>query len=223
MKKRTKHLCFTLLAALAVCVAIAATCDILVRINAKDYIHDRVEDIPHNKTGLLLGTAPFTPSGEHNYYFDYRIEAASALFHAGKVDYLLVSGDNHVKEYDEATCMRDSLMAHGVPESRIVLDYAGFRTLDSVVRAKEIFGQDSITVISQQFHNERALYLAHHSDIHAVAFNARDVMRTSKWLKIHTREFLARTKMFIDLAIGKQPHFLGQKEPIGEPDTDVTP
>ena len=206
-----KTLWITLLIILITCVFATIACDAVVRFNAKDAIYDQVDIIPHNKVGLLLGTAPFTPTGQHNYYFDYRIEAASSLFHAGKVDYVLVSGDNHVKDYDEATCMRDSLMAHGVPENRIVLDYAGFRTLDSVVRAKEIFGQDSITIISQQFHNERALYLAKHNDIHAVAFNAKDVSIRSKWLKIHTRELLARVKLFIDLAIGKQPHFLGDK------------
>lgn len=192
-------------------VAVVAVCDIAVRLNARNVIYDDIAAIPHNKVGLLLGTAPVTPQGEHNYYFDYRIEAATALFNAGKVDYILVSGDNHVKTYDEATCMRDSLMAHGVPENRIVLDYAGFRTLDSVVRAKEIFGQDSLTIISQQFHNERAVYLAEHSGMAVVAYNAKDVTRNDKWLKIHTRELLARVKMFIDLAINKQPHFLGEK------------
>ncbi|MBO7608642.1 MAG: YdcF family protein [Muribaculaceae bacterium] len=206
-----KTLWITLLIILVACVFATIACDAVVRFSAKGAIYDQVDIIPHNKVGLLLGTAPFTPTGQHNYYFDYRIDAASSLFHAGKVDYVLVSGDNHVKDYDEATCMRDSLMAHGVPENRIVLDYAGFRTLDSVVRAKEIFGQDSITIISQQFHNERALYLAKHNDIHAVAFNAKDVSIRSKWLKIHTRELLARVKLFIDLAIGKQPHFLGDK------------
>ena len=192
-------------------VAVVAVCDIAVRLNARNVIYDDIAAVPYNKVGLLLGPAPVTPQGEHNYYFDYRIEAATALFNAGKVDYILVSGDNHVKTYDEATCMRDSLMAHGVPENRIVLDYAGFRTLDSVVRAKEIFGQDSLTIISQQFHNERAVYLAEHSGMTVVAYNAKDVTRTDKWLKIHTRELLARVKMFIDLAINKQPHFLGEK------------
>lgn len=203
-KERRKHLCITLIVVLVACVAIAVTCDALVRLNAKGSIYDRMDDIPHNKVGLLLGTAPFTPSGEHNYYFDYRIEAASALFHAGKVEYILISGDSHAPSYNEPSWMRDSLMAHGVPPQRILLDYAGFRTIDSVIRAKDVFGQDSITIISQQFHNERALYLARRCGIHAVAFNAKDVSRRSKWLKIHSREVLARIKMFIDITIGRQ-------------------
>ena len=83
--------------------------------------------------------------------------------------------------------------------------------MDSVVRAKEIFGQDSITIISQQFHNERALYLAKHYEIEAVAYNAKDVEYWKKKLKIHGREYLARVKMFIDLYTGKKPKFLGER------------
>lgn len=89
-----------------------------------------------------------------------------------KVDYILASGDNHTELYDEPTAMRDSLMAHGVPEDRIILDFAGFRTLDSVVRAKEVFGCDSLTIISQADHNARALYLAGINGIEAVAISA---------------------------------------------------
>ena len=111
--------------------------------------------------------------------------------------------------------MRDSLIVRGVPKERIFQDYAGFRTLDSVVRCKEIFGQDSITIISQAFHNERAIYLAEHNGINTIALNARDLTSPrSKWLKIHSRELLARVKMFIDLATNKRPRFSGEKIPI---------
>ena len=98
-----------------------------------------------------------------------------------------------------------------IPEDKIILDYAGFRTLDSVVRAKEIFGQNSITIISQPFHNERAIYLANNYGIEAIGYNAQDVEYWKKKLKIHGREYLARVKMFIDLCTGKQPKFLGEK------------
>lgn len=194
---------------------VCAVCWTLVDICAKDKLYNSVESVPHNKVGLVLGTSPRTPSGDYNYYFEYRIRAAVALFKAGKVDYLLVSGDNRTKEYDEPTWMRDALVARGVPEDRIVLDFAGLRTLDSVVRAKEVFGQDTFTIISQQFHNERALYLADHYGINAVAFNAKDVKIASKWLKIHSRELLARVKLFVDLAVGKQTRHLGDKIKIG--------
>lgn len=196
---------------LIACMATASICFSIVKSNADNRLYSDVKQIPHNKVGLLLGTAPVTPWGVHNNYYDYRINAAIELFKAGKIDYILVSGDNHSTDYDEPSCMRDSLLVKGVPKDKIILDYAGFRTLDSVVRAKEIFGQDSITIISQSFHNERALYLAKHYGIEAVGYNAKDVEYWKKKLKIHGREYLARVKMFIDLYTGKQPKFLGEK------------
>lgn len=193
------------------CLVFVIICFSIVRNNAENRLYSDVENIPYNKVGLLLGTAPTTLSGTRNLYFDYRIDAAAALFKAGKIDYILVSGDNHSSDYDEPSCMRDSLMARGIPQDKIILDYAGFRTLDSVVRAKEIFGQESITIISQQFHNERALYLAKFYGIDAIGYDAKDVIFRKNKLKIMCREFLARIKMFIDLYTGKQPKFLGEK------------
>lgn len=194
-----------------VCAGTSFICFSVVKNNAENRLYSDVKQIPHNKVGLLLGTAPVTPWGVHNNYYDYRINAATELFKAGKIDYILVSGDNHSTDYDEPSCMRDSLMVRGIPKDKIILDYAGFRTLDSIVRAKEIFGQNSITIISQQFHNERALYLAKHYGIEAVAYNAKDVEYWKKKLKIHGREYLARVKMFIDLYTGKKPKFLGER------------
>ena len=133
-----------------------------VSISAKGKTYSSVKDIPYNRVGLVLGTSPFTSTEHSNYFFTTRINAAEELYKTGKVKKLIVSGNNHVKEYDEPGCMRDALIRKGVPSSAIVLDYAGFRTLDSVVRAKEVFGQEKITIISQRFHNERAIYLAEH-------------------------------------------------------------
>ncbi|MDZ3928402.1 ElyC/SanA/YdcF family protein [Parabacteroides goldsteinii] len=181
-----------------------------------------MEKIPHRKVGLLLGTAPVTPWGTKNLYFTYRIDAAVKLFHAKKVDYFIVSGDNHSTDYDEPTCMRDSLVACGVPDERIISDYVGFRTLDLEVRCKAIFGQDSVTVISQSFHNERAIYLAGHNQIDAIAFNAQDVTSVwTTWLRGHSRELLARVKIFIDLIIGKQPRFWGRRSRFRKSDENV--
>ena len=192
-------------------------CNVSVAGCASGKVFDRVEKIPHRKVGLLLGTAPVTPWGTKNLYFTYRIDAAVKLFHAKKVDYFIVSGDNHSTDYDEPTCMRDSLVACGVPDERIISDYVGFRTLDLEVRCKAIFGQDSVTVISQSFHNERAIYLAGHNQIDAIAFNAQDVTSVwTTWLRGHSRELLARVKIFIDLIIGKQPRFWGEKVKIPE-------
>lgn len=197
-------------------IVTAITCYSIVKFSVAERIYNKVEDIPYNKVALLLGTAPVTPYGGHNRYFDYRIDATASLYKSGKISYILVSGDNHKKGYDEPTWMKEALMKQGVPENAIILDYAGFRTLDSVVRSKEIFGQEKITIISQEFHNERAVYLAEHYGIDAVAFNAKDVELLRKKLKIAIfREALSRVKMFIDIATGKKPKFLGEKIEIG--------
>lgn len=174
-------------------------------------IYSSVDSIPNNKVALLLGTNPQNKWGRPNSYFTNRINTAAELYYAGKVDFIIASGDNHTKQYDEPTAMRDSLIAHGVPEERIILDFAGFRTLDSVVRAKEIFGCDTLTVISQSDHNARALYLAEANGIEAVAISAP--LRAGRWVRIRLaiREWLARDKMMLDLWFGKQPHFLGDK------------
>lgn len=182
----------------------------LVTVKAKNQIYNSVSDIPHNKVGLLLGTSKYAYSGNINLYYQYRINAAVELFNAGKIDFILVSGDNSTMSYDEPTTFKKDLIARGIPEDKIHLDYAGFRTLDSVVRSKAVFGQEAITIISQQFHNERALFLANRKGIKAVAFNAQDV-NSSYGFKTLQREKLARVKMILDLMQGKKPKFLGDK------------
>ncbi|MCT4601616.1 MAG: YdcF family protein [Marinifilum sp.] len=172
--------------------------------------YDDLSNIPHNKVGLLLGTGKYLQDGRVNLYYQYRIDAAVALYEAGKLDFLLISGDNSTQNYDEPTSMKNDLIAAGIPEEKIYLDYAGFRTLDSVVRSKEIFGQSSITIISQKFHNQRAIYIAQAKEINAVGFNAKDV-NIHYGLKTMLREKLARVKMFLDLQLGKEPKFLGEK------------
>jgi len=169
-----------------------------------------VSDIQKNKVGLVLGTSKLLQNGRINLYFTYRVEATVALYKEGKIEFVLVSGDNSTKTYDEPTDFKEELIKRGIPEDRIFLDYAGFRTLDSVIRAKEIFGQDNITIISQEFHNERAVYLAGKNDINAIGFNARDVSRRYG-LKVQLREYLARTKVFFDILFGIKPKFLGEK------------
>ena len=153
-----------------------------------------------------MGTNPYLKNGQPNKYFLYRIEAAVQLYEAKKIQYILVSGDNHRNDYNEPEEMKKALMERGVPEANIILDYAGFRTLDSVVRAKKVFGKERFLIISQQFHNQRALYLAQHHHIEAVGFNAQDV--TAYYgLKTRVREYLARFKLFIDLWFEVTPRF----------------
>tara|TARA_R110002033_G_scaffold21680_2_gene53428 strand:- start:1392 stop:2006 length:615 start_codon:yes stop_codon:yes gene_type:complete len=171
----------------------------------KGLSYNDIESIPKNKVGLVLGASRLSPSGNINLFYKHRVDAAVALYNAGKIEYILVSGDNSRKDYDEPTDFKNDLIEKGIPAERIFLDYAGFRTLDSIVRAKEIFGQDAITIISQKFHNERAIYIAQHFGINAIAYNAKDVFKRP------TREYLARAKASLDLLFNVEPKFLGDK------------
>jgi len=186
------------------------TADYLVKNKTRNKVYTSVKSIPKNRVGLLLGTAKYVANGNINLYYRYRINAAVELFKAKKIDYILVSGDNSSKSYDEPTAIKSDLVNRGIPAGRIFLDYAGFRTLDSVIRSKEIFGQESITIISQKFHNQRAVYIASKNGINAIGYNAKDVSRNyGFWIRI--REKLARVKMFIDIIFGKEPKFMGDK------------
>jgi len=174
-------------------------------------VYDDLAAVPSRDVGLVLGARRTTPDGRWtNPHFAHRIEAAAALYHAGKVKRLLVSGDNHVRGYDEPSDMRDALVAAGVPADVVLLDYAGFRTLDTVVRADKVFGQTRLMIISERFHNYRALFICRHYGIDAVAFNARPVsLRVSRWPAV--REWLARVKVVLDLYVLRtQPKFLGK-------------
>ena len=176
-------------------------------------LFNTVESAPYRKVGLLLGTNK-SWHGAENPYFKYRIDAAVALFKAGKIKHIIVSGDNHLSYYDEAKDMKDSLLKQGIPDSCITLDYAGFRTLDSMVRCLEVFGQDSVTVISQAFHNERAIFIANYYKMHAIGFNAQDPPATFS-IQTRIREYFAKSKAVLDLyVLHTSPHFLGQKEKI---------
>ena len=185
-----------------------------VKNDVKESMYDNITETPSKKVGLLLGTAKYVKGGWINLYYTHRITAAVELYKAGKIEYILISGDNGRESYDEPTLMKEDLMAAGIPESAIYLDYAGFRTLDSVVRCKRIFGELDILVISQQFHNERAVYIARAKGIQAIGYNAQDV-NAKYGFKTRIREYLARTKMFLDLWFKKEPKFLGEEIQIG--------
>jgi SanA protein len=180
----------------------------------KHRTYSDITQIPNRDVGLLLGTGKLLKSGYLNRYYINRIQAATDLYKSGKIKYILVSGDNGRKGYDEPSEMKADLIAKGIPADKIYLDYAGFRTFDSVVRSKAIFGQTKLTIISQKFHNERAVYIAKKKGINAVGFNAKGV--GSKYgFKTILREKLARVKVFIDLLINKQPKYLGKSIKIG--------
>lgn len=172
-----------------------------------------IESVPKNRVGLVLGTSKKRTNGQPNPYYTNRIDATIALFNAGKIDFVLVSGDNGTVYYNEPTTIKKDLVKGGIPENKIYLDYAGFRTLDSMVRAKEVFGLDQVTVISQKFHNQRAIYIAEKKGLHAIGFNATDISGQSG-LKVKLREYFARVKVFMDLVFNTQPKFFGDRVEI---------
>ncbi|KAB1064482.1 SanA/YdcF family protein [Salibacter halophilus] len=209
MKKVKKLLIFAGVLILSVIILIFSV-DFYVKNSTEDKVYESVSNIPKNRVGLVLGTSKKLNNGWMNLYYKYRIDAAVELYKAGKVEFLLVSGDNSRKTYDEPTTIKNDLIERGVPEDKIYLDYAGFRTLDSVVRSKAIFSQEKLTVISQEFHNRRALVLCRENDIDAVAFNAEDVSMKYGF-KTKLREKLARVKMMLDILFGVDPKFYGKK------------
>lgn len=179
-------------------------------------IYHNIQDIEAREVGLVLGTSKSVNGRTENHFFTFRIEAAANLFFAGKIKHIIVSGDNSSQKYNEPRDMRKALIRLGVPDSCITMDFAGLRTLDSVVRCGEIFGQKKITIISQNYHNYRALFIAEHHGIDAIAFSAQDPQKAST--KVWVREYLARPKAVIDLyLLDAQPKYLGDKIEIKLP------
>lgn len=178
---------------------------------AKGRVKGSFEGVAPSRVGLVLGTSPDLSDGSANLYFEYRMDAAAKLYHKGSVERFLVSGANPSHDYDESTAMKLALIRRGVPAELIARDYAGFRTLDSIVRAKEVFGCDEVLIISQAFHVERALYLADQHGLEATGFAAKDVNFTTG-LKTQLREHLARVKAVLDCQIlNTQPKYLGRE------------
>lgn len=153
--------------------------DAVCRSHASGRIFRSADQIPQHQVGLVLGTGKTTARGNPNLHFNQRIAAVAALYRAGKVRHLLVSGDNHIASYDEPTDMRDALVTAGVPTNAITCDYAGFRTLDSVVRAKTVFGLQKFTIVTEEFHCPRALWIARQHELNAIAFAAPDL--SARW------------------------------------------
>jgi len=166
-------------------------------------VFDTMDQLPANRVGLVLGTTNKLKSGEDNPYFTGRIKAAAELYHSGKIKKIILSGDNRSRYYNEPLRMKNALLNESVPEKDIILDNAGLRTLDSVIRCKEIFGNDSVTIITQRFHTYRALFISDYYTIKAVALAASDVP-FPKSMPTTIREIMARPLAVIDLYILKK-------------------
>ena len=182
----------------------------------KDVLFDKVEDLPNdskktNPVALVFGCAEKI-NGNTNLYFKYRIEAAYELWQNKKVRGFIVSGDNSRDDYNEPEDMKQALIKKGVPADKIVCDYAGLRTMDSVIRVEKIFGVTEVILVSQKFHNERAAYIAQNRGIDAIGYNAQDVNSRAT----QKREYLARIRMWVDENILKTtPKYLGEQETLG--------
>jgi SanA protein len=180
---------------------------------ARGRIYDDPALVPPTKVALVFGTTDRVDRRE-NLYFRYRIDAAERLWKAGRIRTIIVSGDNSTKFYNEPEKMRLALIERGIPGDRIVCDFAGLRTLDSVARAKEVFGLSEMVFVSQRFQNERAIYLARAYGLEARGFNARDVA-TAGGLRTRLREVGARVLMWLDIhVLGTRPHFIGDRIPL---------
>ena len=203
MKKVAKKILWTTCVMSFVCIFLMIICNQIVVNNAQGKVFSDIDSIKYNKVGLLLGTTPQARIGRiKNYFFIYRIDAAEQLYKAGKIEKILISGDeNSLDGVNEPECMRDSLVARGVPASAIILDSKGYRTINSVINANKVFGLKSFTIISQEFHNERALYQAEHLGLYIEnlqAYNAK-MPKSRRAYLTSIREYFARVKMFIDL------------------------
>lgn len=207
-----KRLIFGLFVSLLVLACAAFLLDRCISWRTAPYIYDDVQDLPSRQVGVVLGTAKYYRAGVINQYYLFRIQGAINAYNSGKVEYLLLSGDNAQQSYNEPMTMRRDLIAAGVPPANIVLDYAGFRTLDSIVRTRKVFDTNDFTIITQRFHCERALFIALHMGIQAQCYavpSPKDI-----W-QVRLREFGARLGTLFDLYILKrEPRFLGPLVPI---------
>jgi SanA protein len=179
---------------------IVLICNWWVVYNTRDQIYFDITELPTNDVGLVLGTSKFVRTGKENLFFRYRMEATARLWKEGKVKYLILSGNNDSEYYNEPVDMQRALIKLGVPKSVMTLDYAGYRTFDSVVRCKDVFNQEKITIISQNFHNARALFIGNHEGIEAIAFAAQDVPDGYSFRTL-IREYLARPYALLDVYV----------------------
>jgi SanA protein len=203
-----------MLITLAIIILLLVLANLWVVRSTSDKVYSDTDALPANDVAVVLGTANKLPSGKPNPFFEYRIKTAATLFESGKVKYFIVSGDNRTKYYNEPLEMKKALVKSGVPDSVITLDYAGLRTLDTIVRCKEIFGQDTVTIITQPFHCYRALFISNYYGMNAVAVMTEDP-DPDTGLRVYVREYFARAKAVLDLYIFKtSPRHMGDKEPL---------
>lgn len=207
-----KRLIYGLIIIMTLMVLTALGLDRWMSWKTAPYIYENLKSLPHRQVGVVLGTAKYYRGGGINQYYLYRMQGALNAYNSGKINYLLLSGDNALHSYNEPMTMRKDLIAAGVDPADIVLDYAGFRTLDSIVRTRKVFDTNDFIIITQRFHCERALFIALHMGIQAQCYA---VPSPKNMLNIRVREVGARLGALADLYVMKrEPHFLGPLIPI---------
>ena len=200
--------------AVIIFITAVLSCNIWIIQSTQQRVYEDVATVPHNKVALVLGTSSRLVGGKPNPFFVNRMAKAAELYKQKKVEHFILSGDNRTIYYNEPETMRDALIALGVPDSIITLDYAGIRTFDSIVRSKEIFGMDSLTIITQPFHSYRALFISDRMNITAIAMVANEP-QSEVAFNVYFREYFARTKAILDLYfLNTTAKHLGEKEPI---------
>lgn len=209
MRLKMTKISWMTLTTLNVCLLLTLACNLIIVNNAEGKLFTDIDRVTPVEYGLLLGTTPQTNIGRRqNQFFKFRIAAAEQLYKAGKIKKILISGDeNSLDGVNEVECMKDSLVARGVDVADIVLDGKGYRTLDAVWRAVKVYDIHSFVVISQKFHNERAIYLAEHLDLEThdiTGYNAEDSKSTTA-IVTFVREWFARDKVFYDILTNKGP------------------
>ncbi|PWC18684.1 outer membrane permeability protein SanA [Brenneria roseae subsp. roseae] len=207
-----KRLIIGLLLTIGVLMLSAVALDRWISWKTAPFIYDELQELPQRQVGVVLGTAKYYRTGVINQYYLFRIQGALNAYNSGKISYLLLSGDNALQSYNEPMTMRRDIISAGVPPADIVLDYAGFRTLDSIVRTRKVFDTNDFTIITQRFHCERALFIALHLGIQAQCYA---VPSPKNMMTVRLREFGARLGALFDLYILKrEPRFLGPQIPI---------
>lgn len=185
--------------------------NVWVVLQTKSQVYSDLQDVPNSDIALVLGTSKYLVEGGINPYFKNRIEAASELYKANKIKHIIVSGDHRTEYYNEPKTMMEELVLMGIPEEAITLDHAGLRTLDSIVRCKEVFGEDNIIVVTQKFHTYRALFISQYYSLKASGYVAGNIPLTNS-LSILVREFFARPLAVLDLYILNTKPELGRKQ-----------
>ncbi|MBI5451216.1 MAG: YdcF family protein [Gammaproteobacteria bacterium] len=188
----------SLAALLVLALLILGGSALTINLFAMGRVYNNITQVPNYRVALVLGCPPVSVNGRANFYFTSRMDTAARLYHSGRVEYLILSGSSDGKYYDEPKQMKKALLAQGVPEDRLWLDRNGDRTLMSVERARRHFAVNQMVIVSQAFHAKRALFLARHAGVEAVAFIAPDLPFSEGW-RIRTREYLAWARAIADV------------------------